>query len=320
MKQSWMQRHKYLYWSTVAFLCLMAWAVSTKAATWYWPDNFIMPSRVDSVVEKWRGADNPANANYNRRSWVNSAADTVGDSLPFNTDSNYVMNRDWYWDGGSSPIADPPIFIQLTTLGGATGAGTRAYTITMTAVDTSNGSAAVEDAKFHLLNLATSTVTGPVYTNGVGVITWGVDSGQYELIGKKGGFTFPRDTVTWYSDTADSTEGYSWSVGSVPTGANTCMIFGTVHGLQAEAKEYPKILITFEHEQYNTCDSSITMPFEVVPDSVDYTGYFEVELVKSTCLGDLKYKINVTWNGKDLREHEFTVPDQDTYQLFWSAD
>jgi hypothetical protein len=196
------------------------------------------------------------------------------------------------------------------------GVGSQTYTFTHLALDTSGSDVPVEDVKSFLTNIATSITSGPQYSLSDGTFSWGVDSGSYDLFLKKAGYVFARDTFLITTDSTDTTRGYDWAVTSTPTGANTCIVYGNIHTFQSLSAKYATITITFPHEQYNTCDSSITHPWSV-PVGATKAGYFEVELTKSTCLAAKKYKIVVEYKGKKMAAYEFTVPDQDTFELFF---
>jgi len=109
----------------------------------------------------------------------------------------------------------------------------------------------------------------------------------------------------------------------VPGGSYVCRVYGTARGADGDSLEYAKVVFTAPKGNCS-CDSTImvTKTVEGPPTErsggANWKGYFQADLVWSSCLGDKKYDIEIITNeGERIKGVPFTVPDSTTYKLYW---
>jgi hypothetical protein len=108
----------------------------------------------------------------------------------------------------------------------------------------------------------------------------------------------------------------------VPGGSYVCRIYGTAIGADGDSLEYATVIFTAPKGNCS-CDSTI-MPTKIVEvltersGGSNWKGYFQADLIWSSCLGDKKYEIEIIPDaGERTKGTPFLVPDSTTYKLYW---
>ena len=191
------------------------------------------------------------------------------------------------------------------------------YKDTIFAIDTSGTDVIVTGAKVSATAVGGSTPVAKDWTNSLGYVVFSLDSGAYTIAAAKTGYIWPGFTDTVTAAKRDSIYGYDRVIGSSGT-ANVCRVYGYVTNMMGELVDNAKVTFSLNQPVNDTCDSLIISNFrEVVYTGKDSTGYFEIDLIYSSCLQDKAYEVKVSKRGGPMRKTTFTVPDAATYRLIW---
>jgi hypothetical protein len=175
------------------------------------------------------------------------------------------------------------------------------------------------------------------------------------------------DTVSWYPATAYSDElsytdpsplpdsvltyslrlkyGASWyasgllrvdnrleGVGGVdtiphaPATDKLCRVYGRIGNAQQALVGYATITFSLPDRVINICDSTVMAPVSFSCES-GANGYFEIDLLRSSCLqiisqqgtstGRAKYNVSIDYGGQVVNLRPLTVPDLSTCEVWW---
>ena len=149
------------------------------------------------------------------------------------------------------------------------------------------------------------------YTNSSGIFPVGLDDGDYNVILRKAftEFTVPESLTVAGSGTY-TYEGSGFSPTN-PSASGTCVVYGWVTDIGGSPVKNAKIKAT------ETIDSRFNDSNKIVKvtktASSDSSGYFELELLRSSALTHegVKYRINITYTGFSYETH-ILVPDSNT--------
>lgn len=240
--------------------------------------------------------------------------------LVLNDVYNYTITEIDFWDGVAGYGFDDPPTILREGLGSS---GLGLYTYNVVALDTLGTDSVVSGVKTTVQNTLTSD-SWSRNTDGNGIATHSIDSMSYDVLGNKSGYIFTtyRDTVT--GNETDTIYGYNFFVVvTQPSDTSLCMVNGQAFDLQQNPIQYGRVVITPSERNFNTCDSTISLAgsYETTTNSA---GYFEIEVIKSSCVGDIDYGIKVTGvlvnTGIEVETplHTFEIPaDSTTYKVVW---
>lgn len=194
------------------------------------------------------------------------------------------------------------------------GAGTNTFAHTLY-IGKSTDSTPVNNAVIQVWDTAQSGMewSGISGANGQAIGT--ADAGTWLVIIQGAGINGETDTVTVAGIQTDSVFVVSHSV-TAPSGANACRVWGYFYGAGG-SPTYQDRLVRFilSGPARDTCNNANVPddPNEVYTDS---TGYFEVELIWSSCLEGKTYRVEL--EGADATVEAYTVPDSTTAQLIWT--
>jgi len=192
--------------------------------------------------------------------------------------------------------------------------GTGSSTIDVVVLDTlAGGSVAVDDAIVSFRDWGLTATANVVTSNVSGVARIATNDDSLAVLVHAHWFVFPTawDSMSWTAgeDHVDTILGYS-----TPSSLNACVVSGYLGDASGDAT-YQYRLVTFSLPGIVTdsCNnvSIIDLSTSAITSS---TGYFEVELLQSACIGDAKYTMTVEGLSSTKK---ITVPTETTYDIVW---
>lgn len=103
----------------------------------------------------------------------------------------------------------------------------------------------------------------------------------------------------------------------IASSPSTCRLNGTVRDGAGAPVSHAWITATIPKAKVSSCDSTLLVQ-STVTTRANKSGYFEIDLVWSSCLNDEKWKVTISKKGFTDRNYTITVPDStghDFYEL-----
>lgn len=284
-----------------------------------------------SAIGQGSGDDIRLNGN----GYIASATDTVqmrGDSL-INQGAAGSDSSPSGWDAADTLIFKGLVDDTLKKAHqdsdwGATGAGgSVGNAITHYIVDTVKGSGGTPDtlagATVTIRTMTGSLHAGALTTNSNGYVSYNAPSDSFLVIVEKFTYVITLDTIVVSGTDTFSTTGYQNNIiVSDPSNASLCVVNGQAFDLQQNPIQYGTVTIKPSDKAFNSCDSTISLLGEYYTET-NSSGYFEIAVIKSSCIGGVDYTITVKGNlsnGTEVEtaEHTFEIPaDSTTYRVVW---
>jgi hypothetical protein len=189
------------------------------------------------------------------------------------------------------------------------GAGSGSYAVVIYAADTAGTDAVLADVKVTAQDAA-GGIAGWDYTNSSGYVTLALDPATYTILARKIGYYWSNSTLVVSGNATDTAYGYDTET------ENVCRIYGYVKDVSGNGIEYATVTATMPGRVYDSCAATLVFD-NSVQTTTTTDGYFELDLIRSSCLNDKAYKIS--WSKRDVGEYskQFTVPDSTTYLITW---
>ena len=153
---------------------------------------------------------------------------------------------------------------------------------------------------------------GEQRTKSGGVNSWSKDSGGYIFKVADARYAQADSVVDTVTTNGDTTEIYLYDNAD----ANICRVYGYIINGSGDFVYGATVNFSLPASvKMNTCDSSIIVKNYVMT-TTNTNGYFYTDLIRSSCLDDKKYKVEVYYNDILYTKGIYlTVPDSTTYKL-----
>lgn len=170
-------------------------------------------------------------------------------------------------------------------------------------------------------NEVTNTILGPT-----GIFSTGYTNGNTYTVIVEGphGYAWASHSFTVdISGQPDTAYGYNYlTIATAPSDTGLCTVYGYMGDLRADSVGFEEIGFSIPNKVYNSCTD------EIIPKLQESTrsrasGYFEITLVKSSCLTPVTTNTNVgdsVWysislDGVETTERLYIPADSSTYKL-----
>jgi hypothetical protein len=171
--------------------------------------------------------------------------------------------------------------------------------------------------------VSTDTIDGPVYRDYDSVLISDVDVVYINTLEFWGTTTTSFDDwAPTATDSASSEIVYDTLVDTIhspeePVSASLCRVYGYIGELGGQWVRHASVnAVLDERVSIDTCTNILIFDRrKSVP--TDVNGYFQLDLVRSKCLTDLKYTITVHKAGLEDVVRKITIPDSATYRIRW---
>jgi len=201
---------------------------------------------------------------------------------------------------------------------GTWGSGTGSNTHIVRVYDTLN-SVYVPGAVVSIYSMGgTSEAVKP--TNSSGEYSFNLSLDSFKFVADFIGYEFETDTTLVAGNDTTVIEGkQAWSAPSVPSSANLCKVYGILYDNKGDAIPGAEIQFVCPTKVVDTCSDAIILPYTIVTGTND-TGYFEQELLMSSCIDNQAYKVVIIVNNEyghmERKEETLVIPsDSTTYRL-----
>jgi hypothetical protein len=99
--------------------------------------------------------------------------------------------------------------------------------------------------------------------------------------------------------------------------ANICRMYGYLSDVGITGIKRVRVTATLPSDTYDSCSETIIFDRDKAVWSYGSNGYFQIDLVYSSCLGDEKYTFTFEKRHFETFEHTLTVPDSATHYIRW---
>jgi hypothetical protein len=306
---------------------------TANAASWYWkyPGYKSFGTEYDSLWYVITGTDNKV------VDWAKYTS-TVVDSTLLNADSAYTAHvsvhdgtvwSDWSamiiprLTGGSVSMSSA----DYDSIEARLVDGSGPYQVVVHCQDSSSGDAAIAGALVTFMDPALSYNVRQGRTNASGNYGFYTSAESLAvLVEFLPGYAFPTiwDTINTTVPATTLVEGYSLLTPGTPTDPNLCRCWGHVAefvdtGGYALAGNV-RVSFSLPENAIDTCGESFAVPRSQSVYSND-TGYFQIDLIPTSCLGGKKYTLRFEQYGQlgrvsgQTTTWQVTVPDSGSYRL-----
>lgn len=169
----------------------------------------------------------------------------------------------------------------------------------------------------------TDTLSGPLYVDADSIIitdTTGVRFSytEYWPGGLVSGFTDVVPTMSPYTTSEIIIERIVDTFYMPPpaTQANYCNVWGRLTSMSGNGISGAQVTFVLPRPVANSCDSSAVVQ-RITTVRTDSTGYFNTDLVWSSCVDDSKYYVTVVSGHSSWKRAVITVPDTTSYRITW---
>ena len=335
IRPTWGETARTFRWAIPVLIAaaLFLWFHTANAANWYWhyPLYQSFGTEYDSLWYVITGTD------HKIVDWAKYTS-KVSDSTLLNADSTYTawvsVHDGTAWSDWAGMII-PRLTAGTVSMSSADYDsiearlvdGSGPYQVVVRCQDSSSGDAAVVGALVTFMDPALSYNVRQGRTDASGNYRFYTSAESLAvLVEFLPGYAFPTiwDTINTTVPATTVVEGYSLLTPGTPTDPNLCRCWGHVAefvdtGGYALAGNI-RISFTLPENAIDTCGESFAVPRSQSVYSND-TGYFQIDLIPSSCLGGKKYTMRLEQYGRlgrvsgQATTWQVTVPDSTTYRL-----
>ena len=101
----------------------------------------------------------------------------------------------------------------------------------------------------------------------------------------------------------------------IASSPSTCRLVGTVRNGSGAAVPWAKITATISKATKSSCDSTLLIQRNVTTRARS-NGYFQLDLVWSSCLANEQWKVTIGGRGMTEQVYTITVPDSTAYNFY----